>query len=188
LDNTKAKLDKYITYVGSVSTLLIWAFFWFFVSWLLHEYIFNDSSIFFIFIIIQCIYFALWLLAWIPNVITYKIIGKKLLLDNWVHSLESAKLPNRLYVDDSYDDYLERLMEPKVPLNIDDKTPAEFMGKNKDEIKRVSNFARELKITINVLTQDTDLIKSWRLQEVIKEAFDIVFPARKASIQKSKWD
>ena len=110
------------------------------------------------------------------------------MLDNWIHSLESAKLPNRLYVDDSFDDYLERLMEPKAPLNIDDKTPAEFMGKNKEEIKRVSNFARELKITINVLTQDTDLIKSWRLQEVIKEAFDIVFPARKASIQKSKWD
>ena len=90
--------------------LLFGLLFFYFLSYLLQKYLFQDESIIKIFFGIQILFIIFWIIKFIPNYIYYHILGKKLAVDLKVAAFEKLKLPQRLYEDDDYQSYLDRLL------------------------------------------------------------------------------
>ena len=86
-------LEKYIATFAYIVNTFIWLLFFYFLSYLLQKYLFQDESIIKIFFGIQILFIIFWIIKFIPNYIYYHILGKKLAVNFKVAAFEKLKLP-----------------------------------------------------------------------------------------------
>ena len=187
-------LEKYIATFAYIVNTFIWLLFFYFLSYLLQRYLFQDESIIKIFFGIQILFIIFWIIKFIPNYIYYNILGKKLAVDLKVASFEKLKLPQRLYRDDNYQSYLDRLLgheegQPDLDSWAEgDASYSKYLDKK--ELVRLKRIAIEL-TAFNFANEQSGmihLIESMRETEITDEAFKRYAPPDKSLSNKSKFD
>lgn len=177
--NASNQAAKYMLIVSYASNTIIWLIFFGLLSYGIQILLMSDKSVFEIFIIIQIIYTILWVIKWIPNIIYYKLIGKKLAIDAMVNFFESLKMPNRLYKYDDVYRYLDRLISADGNNYFGDEDPYKFIEKN--EHARIKQIAIELQLMLRIHGEQGDnILANMRYVDNFKSAYDIVFSASKA--------
>jgi len=186
-------LEKYVDTFAYIVSTFIWLLFFYLLSYLLQMYLFQDESIIKIFFGIQISFIIFWIIKFIPNYIYFHILGKKLAVDLKVADFEKLKLPQRLYRDDDYQSYLDRLLGHEGQSHLDkyvegDDSYSKYIDKK--ELARLKRVAIELTV-IKFMSEERGVIhpiESMREQDIIKEAFNKFCPPEKALINKSKFD
>ena len=187
-------LEKYIATFAYIVNTFIWLLFFYFLSYLLQRYLFQDESIIKIFFGIQILFIIFWIIKFIPNYIYYNILGKKLAVDLKVAGFEKLKLPQRLYRDDNYQSYLDRLLgheegQPDLDSWAEgDASYSKYLDKK--ELVRLKRIAIEL-TAFNFANEQSGmihLIESMRETEITDEAFKRYAPPDKSLSNKSKFD
>ena len=187
-------LEKYIATFAYIVNTFIWLLFFYFLSYLLQKYLFQDESIIKIFFGIQILFIIFWIIKFIPNYIYYHILGKKLAVDLKVAAFEKLKLPQRLYEDDDYQSYLDRLLgHEEGQSHLDsyaegDASYSKYLDKK--ELVRLKRIAIELTAFkfANEQSGMIHLIESMRETEITDEAFKRYAPPDKSLSNKSKFD
>jgi len=187
-------LEKYIATFAYIVNTFIWLLFFYFLSYLLQKYLFQDESIIKIFFGIQILFIIFWIIKFIPNYIYYHILGKKLAVDLKVAAFEKLKLPQRLYEDDDYQSYLDRLLgHDEGQSHLDsyaegDASYSKYLDKK--ELLRLKRIAIELTAFkfANEQRGIIHLIESMRETEITDEAFKRHAPPDKSLSNKRKFD
>jgi len=183
-------LEKYIATFAYIVNTFIWLLFFYFLSYLLQKYLFQDESIIKIFFGIQILFIIFWIIKFIPNYIYYHILGKKLAVDLKVAGFEKLKLPQRLYRDDDYESYLVKLLgQSHLDIYAEGNTDySKYLDKK--ELVRLKRIAIELTAFkfVNEQRGIIHLIESMRETEITDEAFKRYAPPDKSLSNKSKFD
>lgn len=181
--DSKSNFTKYYFYFSYGANILVWLLFFWLVSYLIQDFLFPDDSVLFIFFCIQALYFVLWVIKWIPDVIYYNVIGKKIAIDGLVAWFEALKLPNRVYRNDDIYTYLDRLITLDKSVFFEEKDPYDYIDK-KDHA-RIRHIAIELKLLLRVNGEEGgNIIHNMRYVDNFKAAYDIVCPPSKAEEMK----
>jgi hypothetical protein len=188
------KLENYIATLAFLVSTSIWLLFFYFVSYLVQKYLFQDASIIKVFFGIQIVFIIFWVIKFIPSTIYYHILGKKLAIDLKIAAFEKLKLPQRLYRDDDYQSYLDKLLgHEEGQSHLDsyaegDASYSKYLDKK--ELVRLKRIAIELTAFkfANEQRGMIHLIESMRETAITNEAFERYAPPEKSLINKSKFD